>query len=317
MRRLAPIALAALLPACAAGAATPPAAIVEEARAAIYGRVTGGSSEEEIKEIPAWMFETPKPMFRKIDINGDKLADWWVDYEKSPNPSYFCGTGGCQNVMYVGQADGTARKVFQHGGGAFVFSGPKTARKLEINFHGSACGSFGASECLRAWRWDAASGAFVETANSKGQTLLPYGSIPALYPEVKDAPAAIRAEVAAREAACKAAGAVQPGDGVIIGNLPDVNGDGVRDWLVGSPYTDCSYEADTPEGDPGGRLAFFVSDGRGFAKAFEQKDAAWNLDIGSSPARISVITPSDDCGLGGKPCPTRALTWDGASKTLK
>jgi hypothetical protein len=312
MRRLILTAALVLLPACAAGAATPPASIVEEARQTIYANLTEGSTPEEIKEMPAWMLQTSPKMFSRIDINGDKLADWRVSYEGAPTASYFCGTGGCRNILYLGQADGTVRKVFQNSGGNYRFSGPKSARKLEVNLHGSACGSFGADECLRAWRWDTASNAYVEIPNSKGLALLASGSIPALQPELKDAPAEIKAEVAAREAACKAFGA-EKFDAIQISTIPDVNGDGLREWTVGMPYPDCGYEKDDP---PAGKLSFFLSDGGAFVKAFEQEES-WNLDIGSTPARIQQVLDSEDCGLGEKPCPTRTLVWDPASKTLK
>jgi hypothetical protein len=311
--RLPLITALALLPACAATAATPPAAIVEEARQEIYANVTDGSTPEEIKETPAWMLKTDPKMFSKVDINGDKLADWRVNFEFAPNASYFCGTGGCRNLLYVGEADGGVRKVYVKSGGDYRFTGPKDARRLEVGLHGSACGSFGADECLRAWRWDSATGAYVETPNSKGLALLVSGSIPALDPELKAAPPAVKAEVANRKAACMALGA-EDIEAIPISTIPDVNGDGLRDWTVGSPYTDCGYQL---EKTPPGKLAFFVSDGGAFVKAFEQEDAGWNLDIGSAPARISIVLASDDCGLGERPCPTRPLTWDAASKTLK
>ncbi|MDO9335112.1 MAG: hypothetical protein Q7T61_01800 [Caulobacter sp.] len=315
-RTLLPLLALALLPACA-DAATPPAGIVEEARLKIVEAVTAGASEAEIKEIPAWMLKTAPEMFKPVDINGDRRPDWWVNYEFSPNASYFCGSGGCQSVMYVTQADGTARKVFEHGGGAYRFSGGKSARKLQINFHGSACGGYGAEECLRAWRWDNALGRYVETPNSKGQTLLPSGSIPAVYPAAKDAPAEVRAEVERRLAACKAAGARDLLEESALRDIPDINGDGLRDWLVGSPYTDCNYAEGIADNDPGARLTVFASDGGAFGKAFEEKGASWNLDIAGPVARIGIVHEDADCGVGGKPCPAHLLTWDPASKALK
>lgn len=313
MRRLLLTAVLILAPACAAGAATPPASIVEEARKAIHEATAGDATPEEIREMPAWMFKVPPKMFSKVDLNGDRLSDWQVDYEQAPNPSYFCGTGGCRHVLYAGQADGSVRKVFQNSGGGYVISGPKDARRLEVNLHGTACGSFGADECLRAWRWDTATNQYVETPNSKGLALLVSGSIPALEPELKDAPPEVKAEVAAREAGCKAFG-VEEIEGILISTIPDINGDGRREWTVGSPYPDCGYEKENP---PPGRFTVFASDGEGFVKAFEQADAGWNLDLGKTPAQIQLVLANDDCGLGGKTCPTRPLTWDAATRTLK
>ncbi|RYF89632.1 MAG: hypothetical protein EON95_18425, partial [Caulobacteraceae bacterium] len=71
-RTLLPLLALALLPACA-DAATPPAAIVEEARLKIVEAVTSGATEEEIKEIPAWMLKTAPEMFKPVDINGDRF----------------------------------------------------------------------------------------------------------------------------------------------------------------------------------------------------------------------------------------------------
>lgn len=312
MRRLILTAALVLTPASAL-AAGPPASIVEEARQTIRADLTEGSTPEESQDIPASLLEASPKMFSKVDVNGDRLTDWRVNYEKAAAASYFCGTGGCRNILYVGQADGTVRKVFQNSGGDYRFSGPKSARKLEVYLHGSACGSYGADECLRAWRWDSATNAYVETPNSKGLALLVSGSIPALQPRLEDAPPEVKTEVAAREAACRALG-LATFEPILISTLPDVNGDGTREWTVGSGYADCGYELETP---PLGRFSIFASDGGRFVKAFEQENVGWNLDIGSTPARIQLVLDNDACGIGETACPTRDLTWDPVSKTLK
>ena len=109
-----------------------------------------------------------------------------------------------------------------------------------------------------------------------------------------------------------------PEDEATFYDLPDFNGDGVRDWVVGSAYDDCRWEADRPDQTPPARMLFLASraDG-GFGKAFEAGDAAWEMDLATTPARVILVENGDDCGLGDKPCPRRPLTWDTATATLR
>ncbi|HYE44260.1 MAG TPA: hypothetical protein VEA44_00655 [Caulobacter sp.] len=305
----------------AAACAAPPAAIEREARARVVGAATEGMTPEEAADpetVPAWMKQTKPGMFRKVDINGDRLADWLVDYERAPNASFFCGTGGCRRELYLGRPDGTFRKVYSHTSGELKFTGPRTARGLEVNFHGSVCGSFGADECLRAYRWDGAADRYVETPNSKGLALLAGGPNPAIIPPLNEAPPEVRADVALRRKACEAAGASLPDAEAIAYDIPDFNGDGRRDWVVGSSYDDCRWESERTDKAPPVRLLFLASrpDG-GFGRALETSGGAWDMDIAASPARVILVENDNACGLGDKPCPRRPLTWDPASATLR
>lgn len=321
MRRLfATAALAAVLIPSAACAA-PPAFIEKEGRDRVVAAATEGLTPEEANDpenVPAWMKQAKPKMFKKVDINGDTLPDWMIDYEQAPNASFFCGTGGCQKALYVGEPDGTFRKVWSRGGGPLRLSGPKPARRLEVNFHGSVCGSYGADECLRAYRWDSAAGRYVETPNSKGLGMLVSGPTPSVQPTLAEAPAEVKADIALRRQACEALGAGLPEDEATFYDIPDFNGDGVRDWVVGSAYDDCRWEADRPDKTPPARMLFLASrpDG-GFGKAFETGDAGWDMDIAASPARVILVENGEDCGMGDKPCPRRPLKWDPATATLR
>lgn len=318
MRLLASAALAAILIPTAAWAV--PASIEKEALDRVVAAATSGMTEDEINDpetVPPWMKQTKPSMFKKVDVNGDGLPDWMVDYQEAPNASFFCGTGGCQQHVYVALPGGEFRKVWSHTSGALKFSGPKTARRLETNFHGSVCGSYGASECLRAYRWDTAADRYIEIPNSKRLALLAGGPMPAITPPLADTPPEVRADMALRRQACEAAGGTLPDEEAVAYDIPDINGDGRRDWVVGSQYDDCQWEDDHTDGPPV-RLLFLASkpDG-GFAKALETTHS-WDLDLAASPAQVILTKSDENCGVGdNNPCPRQPLKWDAATATLR
>src|SRR3990167_6042000 len=75
----------------------------EAVRAAVRTEIDGVLSSPEPDE-PAWIRSPTAAMFRRVNINDDDVADWRIDYEKAPNPSYFCGTGGCRQQIWVSNA---------------------------------------------------------------------------------------------------------------------------------------------------------------------------------------------------------------------
>jgi hypothetical protein len=100
-RRLVYALIAALVSTGAVVAASqPPEAVREAVRAEIATAMGPVEAGDPAHPAPS------AAMFKRIDINQDGLADWRVDFEKAPNPSYFCGTGGCRQRLYVSQPDG-------------------------------------------------------------------------------------------------------------------------------------------------------------------------------------------------------------------
>lgn len=313
--------MAGIAPACAL-AATPPPAIEAAVREEVVAAATEGFTPEEANDpsvVPAYMKKTTPSMFRKVDLNGDKIADWAVYFEEAPNASYFCGSGGCRYELYVGKPDGTWKQVFTRTGGDLKFTGPKSARGIEIGYHGTVCDSFGADECLRAYRWDAGVDGYVEVPNSKGLAMLIGGSLSAIDPPLSETPPIVQQAFAEKQKACRAAGGDYKEEGAPIQQIPDINGDGVRDWIDGSYYDVCSFETDTPENAPQPSIKIFASqpDG-GWVLALDRPSVGWDLDLGASPARVILVhKENEDCGFGDAPCAREPLTWDPASKTLK
>jgi len=94
-----------------------------------------------------------KPDFvRKLDLTGNKRADYIVDFEQlacSTFESVYCGTGGCMHNIYVTTRDGALRRVFSGQVRAYWISkapGPKT---ITFDLHGGFCGKAGADDCRK------------------------------------------------------------------------------------------------------------------------------------------------------------------------
>lgn len=239
--------------------------------------------------------DPPRAMFSRIDVNGDGVPDWRVDYEKAANASLFCGTGGCLQQVYVSRKGGYVL-AFSRTAGTFALSRAKGERVLDLDFHGSVCGGAGVDECKRRYAWDEASGRFLERPNKKGQTWLEDGPARPVDLSADDAPSAAIAQVERRVATCKAVGGTFAADENPFNDLPDLNGDGVRDWVVGSYYDTC----DGVDNGPALPVTILVSRGPDFVVGHEGGDARWGIDLAPSP---HLVTFEND-----KPVPWR---WNG------
>lgn len=280
-RTLAWTALAWLATACAPAAAGP---VPEDVLAPVtaYHRqemqvVVDPDFPDAVKTDP------PAAMFSRIDVNGDGIPDWRVDYEKAANASLFCGTGGCLQQVYVSRNGGYVL-AFARTAGTFALSKTKGERVLDIDFHGSVCDGAGVDECKRRYAWDEASGRFLERPNRKGQTWLEAGPAPAVDTTADQAPQEVRAQVERRVALCKAAGGTFAAEEHPFNDLPDLNGDGVRDWVVGSYYDTC----DDVENGPALPITILVSKKANFVLGFEGTDARWGVDLAPSPRFVTI-----------------------------
>lgn len=303
-------------------AASPPATLVGIVKARVEAEATEGMTPEEIADpsvLPPAYRQAPAAMFRKVDLDGDGRPDWRVDYEKAPNPSFFCGTGGCRTELYLALPDGSFRLVFGATVRDFRLSGPARARVLDIDFHGSACGGYGVDPCPRRYGWDGA--AFVERPNARGQSLLNYGAVPAVPPAPETLPEGVLAELSRRAEVCKAAGGGYSPEGAVTG-IPDIDGDGRRDWVVGT-WDSCDFSEEEPAERPDLPVTVLVTAGDPAAsvRAYESADLAWAVDIAGAPARFFRLEQQEGCevhpGPDRKVCARTPLTWDPASRTLR
>ena len=153
--------------------------------------------------------EMPSGMFSKVEVNGDGIPDWMIDYEDAQNPSFFCGTGGCRRQIYVSR-DGGYVLAFDRVIRLFKIRKSKGQRLLDLDFHGSTCGGAGVEECPRGYVWNDTLGRFIERPNVKGGTWLEGGPSPLAPMPLSAAPEAVRTQLARRAAVCAAVGGKAP-----------------------------------------------------------------------------------------------------------
>ena len=294
-------------------AATPPSQVSDSVQANLARESV--VLVEDGQTPPANLTTPPARMFSKIDINGDGKPDWRVDYEHAPNASLWCGTGGCRNELWVSGPGDSYRRVMSVGMRLFKLSRRGGVTRLDLDFHGSLCGGYGVQACPRSYFWSEQTGAFLETAAPGGRTWLAGGPHPLEPVDASAAPAPVRDAVASAQQRCAAVGARFDADWAVT-SLPDIDGDGARDWIVGSGYMDCEYQTDRPDNAPELSAIVFLTGGSPDAPrlALARQNLRYGLDIGVTPAAFYYMEAEQQCEYE-KPC-GRRLTYDRATGHL-
>jgi len=299
----------------------PPQAIWDSTVNQLDQEANGPNYEADLEErAPAWMTAPKAAMFTRLDVNGDGIDDWRVDFETAPNPSYFCGTGGCRQEVWVSEPGNSWRRVMGATVRDFKLRRRGGVTRLDLDFHGSSCDGYGVQECPRSYLWDADAGEFVETVGPAGQTWLSGGPRTLEPPNLESgAPPAVLAGLERMQMQCGINnGYYDPAGGVT--RIPDIDGDGVRDWVIGSAYMSCDYAMeDAANASPKLPILVYASNGGGEGVlAYEATDAHYGIDMARSGPSAFYIIPRSDTGTGceyEKPCGTR-LRWDAATHRL-
>lgn len=297
---LAAATLGLLLSACSAltpGSALPPD-VSQAVRQSLDGMGHGG---------------VPARLATQVSVtpSGD---DWMIDYEKTGDFNW-CGTGGCTRELYVAR-DGAYRLAFSEQviDWRLQAASPGAPAVLDIDIHGAICAADGSQPCLRRYIWNEAAGRLDEAVNREGFGYLvgplfqPVPIDEALYPSV------VRAEIARRDALCHAAGGLVDAGEYSAVTSPDLNGDGQRDWIVGSKYTDCASATGQTEGMPSMGLSVIVSGQDGLAVALRVNNTAYAVDITQPLARFGLR--DEPACLGRPTCPTRYFVWNPSRQVL-
>lgn len=299
-RILAGGALAALLAAGALSAeaqARRPARAPESVRQAVIAELNEVRGQFMQGDDPR-MQRPPVPdrMLTPIDINGDGLTDWRADYEHSEWAGGWCGTGGCRQQLWVSRRGGAPMLAFDDQAFSFAFRRIGGERRMEVAVHGTHCNGAGSDDCRYAYVWDPAASALRERVNFTGGGRLWEGGLDFL--PVARVPAEVetsRAQLDCRDTPDAPARARE---------TVDLNGDGVRDWIVGGPYG-C--------GDQPGQTRILTSRGGGWDTAWTGRDSVLYVDIAGARAAVHV-RPLDGCPAGGTPACEMALRWDAAAR---
>lgn len=295
----------------ALAAPRPPESVREAVQARIDAVMAPGPDDEDDggePYNPPAAIAGPK-MFARVNINDDGVADWRVDYEQAPNPSYFCGTGGCRQQIFVSNARGGFDLAMDAQVRLFKLRHSRGQTLLDVDFHGSVCGGFGVDACPRGYVWSVADARFIARVDPGAQTFFIGGPVGLTPPSRATLPAAVEAAFAERAARCAAAGRDYPYDEAYLTEVSDLNADGRADWVIGGTYDGCAYReqaADAPRFD----LTVLVSGPDGYQSALRSDVTTWGLDMAGGKTRF-VTLEGDDCGLNGKGCPKTYWRWDG------
>ena len=256
-------------------------------------------------------------MFHRVNVNDDGVTDWVADYGKSPNGSYFCGTGGCTQDIYVSNAAGGYDRVMSTLVREFKLRRSKGRTLLDVDFHGSVCGGFGVDPCPRSYVWSEATSRFVSRPRPKGETFMVGGPVRLATPSEASLPAPVRAAIADRTNRCKAVGGTYPYDLANITDVGDLNGDSQDDWVVGGGYDGCSFADQAPDTPPALPVTVFVSGPGGYTRAWQDDGPIWGLDLAGGKSTFVTLSGAEECGLNGKDCKRTYWRWNGSALVSK
>lgn len=282
------------------GGTAPPSVLVEAVRA----------ETKDDTDAP----RDPARLFRKVDINGDALPDWRVDYS---DRIAWCGTGGCRQQLYLARADGTYALVFDaQARNEFRLRRTRQGHRLDLEVHGSVCGQAGVVECLRAFVWNEADARYVEVPNRKGESrlegLMPLVTLdPAAYPQ------GVSAAIAQASQVCEAKGGKLGDTELAVARTPDLDGDGRSDWLVDASLMTCTDPKAADNGAIEMDAGLTLLTGEGASPALFLPIYGYVFDVATRPAAFIAVEASDDCGgEAQRACAETPYRWDPSRHAL-
>ena len=265
---------------------------------------------EEPMNRPALVKHVPEGVIKQVDISHDGLADWLVDYTESG--LVYCGTGGCLRSLYVSLPDGSHVLAFNDQSIDFSIARRNNETVIDMAVHRVMCRPLN-DDCAYSFAWDQGLGRLVERPNVRGETLLS-ASFGVLASPVEDeprppedAPDVLQSLWRETVQACPSAaseGAFNIVHADIL-SIPDLDGDGVRDWLYKAP-NGCE------------RLDGTVVDQKPFMIYLARADGGAELAFSSEPGeqpvydistRPAVLISNPECGFD-VPCRDARLQWD-------
>ena len=245
-----------------------------------------------------------------IDIDHDGIVDYQVDYGKVRRTTW-CGTGGCSLELWRGRRGEHPVRVWDemvrerkiaHRGGEIVF---------DFDFHGSACGTFGAEACPASFAWDAKAGRMMERATPSGDTTARLiDPVPLRRAQV---PTNILAIAHAATAKCEPDATSDDGDFPV--SIPDIDGDGIRDWSLTIDVCEVS-------GDLELRQLLFATAGNALQPSLAASGVRFRISFRNKPAAVAQVDMTENCVLystepDAKICADRPMVWNAASKKLQ
>ncbi|MET0547437.1 MAG: hypothetical protein ABWZ40_14130 [Caulobacterales bacterium] len=244
---------------------------------------------------------SPK-LYRQVDVTGDGEKDWILDFMHAQSGTY-CGTGGCPLRIWVRDAQSGAWRQeleMRH----FHYSLPRGGG-ITIAVHGVHCGGSGADDCRLDYVWSATDRRFIERSGAPKSLLM---IVPARPLRDDELPAALRDARADFALACTSKGG-KPDTGGSVASIPDINGDGLRDWVFDGFAAFCDKDGDQimpPCAGEECEVEAFVTDSRaptGARRVF-RGPVYWTIGFNKTgPADLMAFRTDADCnGPGQKRC---------------
>ncbi|MFT4090863.1 MAG: hypothetical protein QM645_09030 [Asticcacaulis sp.] len=187
-------------------------------------------------------------VLRTVNITGGTLPDWMIDVERAPSGS-LCGTGGCPVEIWAADTNGTYRQIFSDQIGRYKLKSIKGEKRqwLEVNLHGSACGSFGADPCPYGFEWSPQNNLITGSFRFlKAPALRPSPLPQGQYwteAQAEITPPELIGFIRQQQLICQARGGTYEAQNV-VNRTPDLNGDGIPDWSIDAAGAYC-YRDDT------------------------------------------------------------------------
>jgi hypothetical protein len=282
--RITALALASVL--ATACQRTPPPA-VPQPPAAVAAAVGAELAQYDpsVSPMQAW----PPGAARAVNVSLDGIPDWVIDFEAFGFPAW-CGTGGCRRQLWVSHEGGHVL-AFDAQALEFVLRTAAGLPVIDVELHGVYCNGTGADPCPRAFSWNAATGRLDETANRAGGTLL-NGSLfqPVPVDESVLPPPVAAARDSGRQACVAAGGRYEEFD-MPVASVPDLDGDGQRDWIVDGSLTQC--ETDTGIA-PAAPVRVFLGGSGELREAAPLPADAYDIDVGPRPAKLLPRATEDE-----------------------
>jgi hypothetical protein len=279
------IACCLAVPSRAVAESTPP--LPPKVAAAVRAELEEGLKPHRDVRVPA-----PRSIARPVDLNGDGVTDWRVDYG-GVRFAYWCGTGGCLRQLWLSHAgtyvlafDAQALELDLRGDGSGV---------LDVELHGVYCQRTGSEECSRSFRWNAAERRLAEVPNRHGATLLAGPLFQPVRLTDAELPPSVRAAHASLGESCRARRGRYLEYDFPVASVPDLDGDGHPDWIVDSTLTECDVDDSADAGRPGAPLLrVFHSGGGRVREATPLATDSYDIDIATRPARLLPRATIDD-----------------------
>jgi hypothetical protein len=275
----------------------PPASVVE----AIVADSSEGGDHPTARQVQLGL--------RPVDIDGDGRPDYL--FSKQALGAGWCGTGGCWTQIWLDRSPARPLKIFDGQVREVRFRRAGAVRIVDFDLHGSVCHTVGAHACPASFSWDARLGRLVEAAAPNGKNIVrfvrPTGAADGSPP-----PAVTAAFRAALEACTKSGGSTADPEGPLT--VPDVDGDGIRDWVVPEFY------CDLPEGRSAKMppMSLFASAGHPSEPVLAASAPRLEIDAAATPAAVSTVD-LDTCSpeaMKPQDCRRHRMVWSPQQKRL-